>query len=251
MDPENIKMGIAALTGGALVAFSALFFPIHNKVLEVEGGYVNDPNDLGGETNYGVTEEVAREYGFTGEMEDLDSTASYDIGWDRYWTPLHLTSIAIAEDTAFVKVAGYLYSISYNMGPGRAGAILQRCLNALNNEGRLYSDVRQDGIIGWATLEAFNAYVAHRKKAGMNPLAVCVQGLQVHHYIWISEKRPSNEEYTYGWIRRVYEDRWVNDFPEFYRPSKETTHERDSLGTQSRDSTEANESREEAAETGR
>ena len=31
------------------------FEEIINKVLEHEGGYVNDPTDLGGETKYGIT----------------------------------------------------------------------------------------------------------------------------------------------------------------------------------------------------
>ena len=35
-----------------------------NHIIEIEGGYVNDPNDSGGETNYGVTEKVARDNGY-------------------------------------------------------------------------------------------------------------------------------------------------------------------------------------------
>ena len=31
------------------------FDDIIEVVLKHEGGYVNDPNDLGGETNYGIT----------------------------------------------------------------------------------------------------------------------------------------------------------------------------------------------------
>lgn len=33
---------------------------IINEIIRVEGGYVNDPRDSGGETNFGITVAVAR-----------------------------------------------------------------------------------------------------------------------------------------------------------------------------------------------
>ena len=38
---------------------------------DIEGGYVNDPDDKGGETCHGVTLTTAREYGYKGKMKDL------------------------------------------------------------------------------------------------------------------------------------------------------------------------------------
>ena len=44
---------------------------IIDHVLDVEGGYVNDPDDPGGATNHGITEREARAYGYEGAMRDL------------------------------------------------------------------------------------------------------------------------------------------------------------------------------------
>jgi len=42
-----------------------------DELIKGEGGYVNDPADLGGSTKYGVTEAVARTNGFKGIMKDF------------------------------------------------------------------------------------------------------------------------------------------------------------------------------------
>ena len=58
---------------GALVAAVAA------GVIAVEGGYVNDPNDAGGATNHGVTEQVAREHGYAGAMQSLPKGMAQEI----------------------------------------------------------------------------------------------------------------------------------------------------------------------------
>ena len=41
---------------------------IINAVLDTEAGYVDNPDDSGGKTKYGITEEMARFYGYEGDM---------------------------------------------------------------------------------------------------------------------------------------------------------------------------------------
>ena len=41
------------------------------KLLKHEGGYSDHAADPGGKTRYGVTEAVAREVGYKGDMRDL------------------------------------------------------------------------------------------------------------------------------------------------------------------------------------
>lgn len=195
--PFSILAGV--LIGGA----SMFFITAHHKVAESEGGYSNNPNDLGGETMYGVTEEVARRKGYRGPMKDLSAEEAADIGYSTYWEPLHLDEVALTQDTTYEDVAYRLYDISFNMGPGNAGKIFQRCLNSLNNQGRLYSDVPIDGAVGNRTMRAFRSYSSYRKEEGALPLYTCISGLQTAHYIRISEARAQNETFTYGWLRRL------------------------------------------------
>jgi lysozyme family protein len=40
-------------------------------ILGKEGGYVNNPNDKGGPTRWGITQTTARAYGYSGDMKAL------------------------------------------------------------------------------------------------------------------------------------------------------------------------------------
>jgi len=50
-----------------------------------EGGYANDPQDLGGETMWGVTAKVARADGYEGAMINLPIERAVEIYSTQYW----------------------------------------------------------------------------------------------------------------------------------------------------------------------
>ena len=54
--------------GGAITSAIAL---ILTAIYSVEGGFVDDKADRGGPTKYGVTQQVAREAGYRGNMRDF------------------------------------------------------------------------------------------------------------------------------------------------------------------------------------
>ena len=51
-------------------------------------GYVNHPDDPGGETHYGITRKVALENGYAGPMRDIPYTRVLQIYRSRYWDEL-------------------------------------------------------------------------------------------------------------------------------------------------------------------
>jgi lysozyme family protein len=58
------------------------------KVIGIEGRYSNNPTDSGGATMYGITEAVARAYGYTGRMQDMPLGIAKEIYRQRYWDKL-------------------------------------------------------------------------------------------------------------------------------------------------------------------
>lgn len=167
---------------------------IINEIIRVEGGYVNDPRDSGGETNFGITVAVARANGYNGAMRDMPRGAAFDIYVAKYWDAVR--GDQLVELTA--GVAEEVVDASVNMGPDRAGRFLQRALNVLNNRSNLYADLKVDGVIGNATLTALAAYLEERSEI---PLARALNCLQGAFYIELAERREKDERFIYGWLK--------------------------------------------------
>jgi lysozyme family protein len=171
------------------------------RVLGVEGGYVNDPNDSGGETSWGITEYVARRNGYTGPMNRLPLKTAVEIYHKDYWRPLNLDAVAAA--TTF-DIADELFEQGVNMGVYRAGEHLQRILNVMNRQGHLWPDIMVDGDIGPATLGALRAYARSRGSNGMRVLLVALNVMQGAFYIALAERRQKDENFLWGWfLQRV------------------------------------------------
>lgn len=56
------------------------------EVLKSEGGYVNHPEDPGGETNHGITARVARLNGYEGPMQSIPMDLVKAIYRNDYWS---------------------------------------------------------------------------------------------------------------------------------------------------------------------
>ena len=107
-------------------------------MLEHEGGYVNDPKDSGGETNYGITKVVARASGFKGDMMELTENQAIQIYEDRYWTQSGCHEIAERP-----KLQAIIFDHGVNAGPLAARRLLQALVG-----------VKKDGKIGPNTRRA-------------------------------------------------------------------------------------------------
>lgn len=167
---------------------------IISHIIAVEGGYVNDPDDSGGETNFGITVAVARAAGYRGPMASMPRWVAFDIYAAKYWDKVQ--GDALVELSPLV--AAEVVDTGVNMGTGRAGTFLQRCLNVLNNRGKLYPDLKPDGDIGPATLGALRSYLAVRDEETLAKMLNCVQGA---FYVELSERREKDEAFIYGWFR--------------------------------------------------
>lgn len=167
-----------------------------DHILQIEGGYVNDPSDSGGETNFGITVAVARGSGFTGDMRTLTRGKAFDIYVSRYWDALRLDDIEALSPL----IAGELADTGVNMGVGRAARFLQRSLNVLNNRSYSYRDLVVDGMIGDASIRALKSYFMIRGAEGEKVLFDMLNALQGAYYVTLAERREKDEKFVYGWF---------------------------------------------------
>jgi len=161
-----------------------------------EGGYVNDPEDSGGETNHGITDLVARTNGYEGPMRELSRERAEEIAKREYWDVMRLDDIARVSP----PIAEELFDTGFNTGPVRAVAMLQRSLNALNREATDYDDMLVDGKLGERTMRAFYNYLHHRHSTGEAVMLRALNGLQLEFYMSLTERRQKDERFLYGWI---------------------------------------------------
>ncbi|AOR76553.1 glycoside hydrolase family 108 protein [Novosphingobium resinovorum] len=115
-------------------------------VIAVEGGWVNHPNDPGGETNMGITKVVAVQNGYTGPMKALPRSVAESIYYDRYlvepgYAPLIDVDAAVTEE---------LFDTTVNMGPARPSRWFQLAINT-----QCGTHLVVDGKVGPGTRKAF------------------------------------------------------------------------------------------------
>lgn len=178
-------------------SLSALTIPqILDAVVATEGGYTNNPDDLGGPTIWGITERVARRNGYDGDMRSMNRNTAKTIYLREYvqrpgFDKVHELSARIGAEVIDTGV---------NMGTAVAGLMLQRALNALNAKGTLYPDLKADGDVGPATITALRGYLAARGATGEIVMLRVLNSLQGARYVEISEGRQANETFCYGWF---------------------------------------------------
>lgn len=164
-------------------------------VLGREGRYTNDPNDSGGETNWGITASIARAFGYTGAMRDMSRAQAVEIYRQRFWLQPRFDQVH-ASDPA---LAARLLDIGVNCGPGTAGKFLQRALNVLGDNGKYYGHLTVDGGIGAVTIQALRLFYSARGADGRAVLLSMVVAQQSVYYIECAENRSANEDFEFGW----------------------------------------------------
>ena len=173
-----------------------MFDELIDEIIKIEGGYSKNPNDSGGETIWGVTSAVARQYGYTGVMSKMPVEIAKEIYRRKYWNVLKLDEI----EKISPSIVKELLDTGINQGTGRAAEYLQIALNAFNRQGRDYTDVLADGDIGPATIAALRGFIWKRGAIGEIVLLRSLNCLQGAFYINLSYQRQKDEDFVYGWI---------------------------------------------------
>jgi lysozyme family protein len=187
----------------------ANFKEAYEKTMGHEGGYVHDPDDVGGETYKGIARAYNGKWSGWAIIDyhkgdsDFPSCLDNIVGLqnsvnsfykEKYWDVNRL------DDVDDQDVAEEMFDTGVNMGVGRAAKFLQKSLNYLNRNGSLYSELTVDGAIGPASLGALNIVLDDGDE---RVLLTMLNVLQGQHYMNYMDKSPSQKKYARGWFKRV------------------------------------------------
>jgi len=115
-------------------------------LLEIEGGYVNNPSDPGGETNFGISKKSYPDL----NIKNLTKENAKKIYLKDFWEFYRVYEI---EDQ---NTATTLLILLVNMSPINAVKILQKALNSYNLTDTGVA-IKIDGILGHQTISFLNS----------------------------------------------------------------------------------------------
>jgi len=158
-------------------------------ILKWEGGYVNDPDDLGGPTNKGVTLKTWQDCGYDKngdgiiDEEDLKQIFLQDVVecvlrphyWNR-WQADRIKNQSIAN-----------LLVDWMWASGVAGIKIPQQMLKL----------KPDGIVGEKTLAAINSYPVQKELFDRlkDERLACIERICV--------ARPANQRFRKGWLNRI------------------------------------------------
>lgn len=172
----------------------AEFIKAFQKTIANEGGYVNDPDDPGGETYKGISRKnfpqwlgwqiidvLKKQPDFLLSLEK-SAEIREEVGTlylSQFWTKIKGDEI---KDQA---VAESIFDFSVNAGVVPASVMLQNIVGTT-----------ADGVVGEKTIDALNRF---NPKHFLAAFTVA----KIELYLSICKKRPVSKKYFFGWVDRA------------------------------------------------
>ena len=176
---------------------------IATEIVAREGGYVNDPDDPGGATNFGVTIHTMRRLGL-----DLTGDGQVDARDVRHLTRAQAVNIFIKhyfEGPLIAELPRSLQPTVFDMyvnAGGNAVKILQELLRQMGY------NVSVDGALGPQSLTAVRAAMATSEQHFVDAYGIARR----NYYFRLADRRTASRKYARtraggkgGWIRRAEE----------------------------------------------
>ena len=173
------------------------FEPALAKVLKNEGGYVDDPDDPGGETYKGVARKMHSKWSGWDRIDLAKNRSSFPKNLDadqelqdeiaqfykvNFWDPIK------GDDIDSQLVAESIFDFGVNAGVRTSARLAQEVV-----------ETAADGVIGPNSLSKLNAFDEDHFLASFTVAKIA-------RYVAIIKRRPTSRKYLYGWVRRALRD---------------------------------------------
>lgn len=149
-------------------------------VLKWEGHYVDDDDDPGGETKYGISKRAHPDV----DIANLTEDDAKEIYRREYWVPAGCPRIT------HEGLACFHMDTAVNLGVARAVKLLQQAAFITPNDGR-FGQVTESHL-----------KLLHRWGQTSYVLQDYYK-LRVHHYTRLAHSDPSRRKFLLGWLRRT------------------------------------------------
>ncbi len=146
-----------------------------------EGGYINSPNDPGGETNYGIS---SRSFPHI-DIKNLTKQQAKAIYKKEFWN-----ANPFFNELKDEEIAAKLFLAVVHMGVKQACKLMQRAV-------RSWQYLEADGIIGNKSITAIN-------KLKASELIPAFNSEVAGYYRTLVAKRPELKVFINGWLNRAY-----------------------------------------------
>lgn len=166
------------------------FAEMVGNVLKHEGGFVDDKDDSGGPTKYGITQKTLAHYLGREITRETVKNMSRELATEVYFK-LYYEHPKVNLLPELVQPV--IFDAAVNMGTVAAIKLAQKVFNKMG------TPITCDGIIGQKTLmsakAACNVY-GHE-------VVVSIVNARVHYYETICDFDPVKKKYLKGWVTRA------------------------------------------------
>lgn len=160
-----------------------------------EGGYVNNPADRGGPTNYGITHKTLAAWRgkpvSATDVRNLTKIEAREIYRKNYWDAYGLGDLPRL-------IAVTLFDSLTNHRPRPAVRLVQSAVNQLQEQERL----KEDGILGPATRACLDMFGRSDHQLVLCDTALDNRTILYHRIV---AGTPSQRQFLEGWLNRVSE----------------------------------------------
>ena len=178
-----------------------------------EGGYSNHASDSGGETYRGIARNFHPDWQGWPYIDQCRTMANFPKMLDsvegmddlvlafykgEFWDTWNGDSLA---DISYA-VAAEIFESGVNVGLGRSTKWFQRSCNLLNRQDALFDDLVLDGALGYKSQTALRILTNKHEDTDVVRLLNLFQGW---HYIQLTERKESQEDFIRGWVRQRVE----------------------------------------------